>query len=388
MSHHSPDSLDDRTAWSADDTDDSMEFEEFASVEPSDAANGASEPAELERPAWMRSRSSTDTAVDNEASEIDVEFSAAEAPPELDDSATDADEEVEDVAVEPVSRRLARKKRKSRRSPLVSANVPEIEVDAEEETPPNWTALLLLALKDGTAGSFGVSVAVHTVIAIALAIVVKESLNENQSISMILTEADAMPIDFDDIEDISVDMAGGSETQVPQFQNVPLAVDSALTSNASELMSLAGSGEGDGGDMGFGFKFKMPEGGKAVSAGSFTAWTVPEDPRPGQDYIIVIRVKVPKATTSYRVSDLSGQIVGTDGYTLQVPVDNNPSRRDRTKTERAGRLVPVKSRDRLRVVKGHVQLMVDVPGAASLTRDTIQVRSRMLKEEQKLEIVF
>jgi hypothetical protein len=48
----------------------------------------------------------------------------------------------------------------------------------------------------------------------------------------------------------------------------------------------------------------------------------------------------------------------------------------------------VRKNDRLRVIKNHVQIMIPVKGAASLVRDAIQVKSRMLKEDQQLEIVF
>lgn len=401
MTQRSTDSLDDRTAWSAaDESDDAMEFDEFAPAPAAGSPSGEEAP-----PAWFR-RADTGTAGSESAVDesADVEFAAHDEP---DDEVRAADrqdvryEDLDDddpvpavadtgdekrVTPPPLNKR-ADDLRRGRSNPSRPANIPRIKVEKEGSPKLTWLGILLLAVKDG-GGSFGVSLAVHTVIALALAYVVKESMQENDAISMTITDANSMPIEFEEIEDVSMDLAGGSELQVPQFQDIPLTSDSALTSNASELMSQAGSGEGQGGDAGSGFKFRIPEGGKAVSAGSFTAWTVPEDPKPGQDYMIVIRIKVPKGTTSYRVSDLSGQIVGTDGYTLTVPVDRNPSRADRTKTERSGRLVPVKSRDRLRVVEGHVQLMVDVPGAASLTRDSIRLKSKLLKEEQKLEIVF
>jgi len=102
--------------------------------------------------------------------------------------------------------------------------------------------------------------------------------------------------------------------------------------------------------------------------------------------MIVIRIKTPERSRTYRITDLSGELVGTDGYRLGIPIDR--SHPDKTVTEKGGRLVPVRSSDKLRVVKGHVQIMVKVPGAPSLVRDMIELRSKMLKEEQKLEIVF
>ena len=375
MTHRSTDSLDDRLAGPADESDEFMEFTVVDDL-PSPKAESESAP-----PAWFRKR---DDAADESDDSADLEFESAEAG--VDESAP-LDEEEEEFVEAPTPPKPGGKRRK-RRSRDRDPNAPRIKVAKEEKQELTWLELLQQPFNADTAGSFGASLAVHVVIALILGYIVKESLEKNEAISMTITDANSVPIDFEEIEDISVDLAGGSELQVPQFQDLPMATDLMLTTDVAAITSLQGSGEGDGGDVGSGFKFRMPEGGKAVSAGSFTAWTVPEDPRPGQDYMIVIRVKVPDGTRSYRVSDLSGQIVGTDGYVLRVPIDSNPSRADRTKTERAGRLVPVKSRDRLRVVKGHVQLMVDVPGAASLTRDSIQLKSKMLKEEQKLEIVF
>ncbi len=389
MSHRSADLPDQRTAWSADASDDSMEFEEFA---PAGDVDGQESVETDARPAWLRSRSSSEGTVTEESdvdSDDEMEFASVD---ENDDDSnageTEAHNSTPIVETGPEKGRLRRSRRRNGPPALPAvAPTPSIEVADEEEQKLPWQAMVMGWLTDGTAGSFGASVAVHTIIALALATVVKESLDKNESISMTLSEADTMPIHFDEIEDIAVDMAGGSEIQVPQFQDVPLTVDSALNSDAaSELMSLAGSGEGDGGDEGFGFKFKMPDGGKAVSAGSFSAWTVPEDPKPGQDYIIVIRIKTPERSRTYRVTDLSGELVGTDGYRLAIPIDR--SHPDKTVTEKAGRLAPVRSSDKLRVVKGHVQIMVKVPGAPSLVRDMIELRSKMLKEEQKLEIVF
>lgn len=396
MSHRSADSLDRPTAWSADVSDDSVEFEEFAAANDASAENAGDSagfadrfPEADTRPAWLRGRGSSEetTAGDTDEDTLDdsdaddMEFAS------LDTDAASAKDAADDAATESALVTRPRASRRRRRKAERTAPAPLIEVPDEEKPQLTWRAMLLAWVKDGGAGSYGTSVALHAVVGLLLAFVVKESLDKNQSISMVLTEADSSPIHFDEIEDISVDMAGGSEVQLPQFQNVPLSVNSVVSSDvASELMSLEGSGEGEGGDEGFGFKFKMPEGGKAVSAGSFSAWTVPEDPKPGQDYMIVIRIKAPERSRTYRITDLTGELVGTDGYRLTIPIDR--SHPDKTVTEKAGRLVPVRTTDKLRVIKGHVQIMVKVPGAPSLVRDTIEVRSKMLKEEQKLEIVF
>ena len=64
---------------------------------------------------------------------------------------------------------------------------------------------------------------------------------------------------------------------------------------------------------------------------------------------------------------VEGTVVGTDGYKQYIP------------GVRRGYL-PVK--------ENKAQLAIFVPAAASLVRDKIEVRSKILKEKQKLEIEF
>ena len=108
-------------------------------------------------------------------------------------------------------------------------------------------------------------------------------------------------------------------------------------------------------------------GGNAVSKGCFSAWSVPEDPNPRQNYAIVIQIKLPKEVTRLRRSDLSGMVVGTDDYRQPIPGIKRG-------------WVPVKG--------NQAQLAIAVPGAAKLVKDTINVSSKSLKETQTLEIVF
>ena len=126
-----------------------------------------------------------------------------------------------------------------------------------------------------------------------------------------------------------------------------------------------GEGTGGGKGDGNGPQFAMPS--KAVTKGSFTVWTVPEDPLPGQNYKIIIQVKLPDRVTRYRRSDLTGTVIGTDGYR---------------------QFIPGVKRGWLPVRENLAQMDIFVPAAASLVRDKIMVRSKILKEEQNLEIVF
>jgi hypothetical protein len=55
---------------------------------------------------------------------------------------------------------------------------------------------------------------------------------------------------------------------------------------------------------------------------------------------------------------------------------------------RNGRLVPLRRGDFLAIRDRLTQLVIRVPPARRLVRDRITIRSRLLKEQQVLEIVF
>lgn len=107
----------------------------------------------------------------------------------------------------------------------------------------------------------------------------------------------------------------------------------------------------------------------AVSKGSFSVWTKPEKPKPGQQYSIFAEINVPKIISRYPLKDLSGSLTGTDGY------------KDHFGGPTETGFVPVKDQKvRFEVVK--------VPGAAQLVKDVIEIESKILKEKQTIEIVF
>ena len=110
-----------------------------------------------------------------------------------------------------------------------------------------------------------------------------------------------------------------------------------------------------------------------MKAGSFTVWTIPADPKPKQNYILVIQVDLPKALRlrKYPMRDLYGSVKGTDGYRLQLPHPDSRRRRG---------FLPIKN--------GKVELLVPVHGGDNLVRDRIKVGSRLLDESQDLELVF
>jgi hypothetical protein len=148
------------------------------------------------------------------------------------------------------------------------------------------------------------------------------------------------------------------------------AVVAGMMQGAADAGSGGGEngGEGSGDDNGQGLALGwLPPPPGAVRKGSFTAWTTPEDPRPGAAYDIVIEVKLNDKTGKYRLNDLTGRVVGTDGYVQAIRF----------------------SRDDVREInKGRIQVRISVPGAQKLVRDVIKIESRRLREKQSLEIVF
>lgn len=116
---------------------------------------------------------------------------------------------------------------------------------------------------------------------------------------------------------------------------------------------------------------KLPE--NTIVKGSFRVWTVPADPEPLMAYDIYIDVKLPSNATDYTKNDLSGAVIGTDGY-------EQPIGRDAVS-------VGIKSQ-RFESFPGRATLIISVPGALNLVKDTINIRSDLLNESQNIEIVF
>lgn len=147
-----------------------------------------------------------------------------------------------------------------------------------------------------------------------------------------------------------------------------------------------------------GFLFQEPE--NAVKAGRFAAFSRPiireavgklpaqfgepsEAPRPGLDYFIVLQIRVDPKRKSYPIRDLIGSVVGTDGYTQQLPNGLHIATESGIPVE-----INLRRQPSVKVIDGTVQLMLRVPGAADQVRDHIYLKSMMLREEQTLQLVF
>lgn len=262
-------------------------------------------------------------------------------------------------------------------------------------------ATALSWLRTSTGSASGVSFGIHVAVLMALSWVAFAHRRVDEPFTTVISEAELPPgsVSFTGVADLSEVLNGGSSNlskllSEPSPENLSPIFAPELSANATDLAGHGssgtgqgtGDGTGDGFEGGTGFQFQMPKGGKAVQRGNFSAWTEPLDPMPGENYMIVIRMKIPTQTKILRVSDLSGSVIGSDRFELKIPIDRRHL--DATVTERKGAIVPVKASDLLPIVDGHVQVMVRVPGAALRVRDTIEIRSKLLNESQRLEIVF
>lgn len=170
--------------------------------------------------------------------------------------------------------------------------------------------------------------------------------------------------------DVPLDTRLEMESPAKPFEFVVLAESEGLEAvleGASERIqeSLEETGDKDSNLGDFAQKVAVPA--SAITKGSFTVWTDPEVPLPRHAYEIVIQVRLPPHVKSYRLRDLTGTVRGTDRYFKAIHFKPN---------------------ERRTVSEGVVQVRIGIPGAEELVRDTIHVRSAILKEEQTIEIVF
>jgi hypothetical protein len=105
----------------------------------------------------------------------------------------------------------------------------------------------------------------------------------------------------------------------------------------------------------------------AITAGNFSVWTEPNNPQPGEPYKIMVQIQLPEGTERYPVTDLDGVVVGSDGYQKKIP---GPFR------------------GYLPVTDNCVRLEVPIVSADENVQDTVFVRSKLLREAQRLRITF
>jgi hypothetical protein len=111
----------------------------------------------------------------------------------------------------------------------------------------------------------------------------------------------------------------------------------------------------------------------AIVQGSFTVWADPPHPMEKQSYFIHVRVTLPKTVTTYTRQDLSGTLIGTDGYRQRI---NDPI------------MGFITQQFHFTPGSGSAELVMLVPGALQGIDDTLQVTSQLLHESQTVLVHF
>lgn len=245
-----------------------------------------------------------------------------------------------------------------------------LRVDADEHQ--TLSEKLKRGLIDGTATGYLVSLLFHSCVVVVLSFVIVKGMTGEGDINTLMTQNESETVEIDEIDTSMTSL--GTEIEVlqpPQFQVVPVPADIVQPAIPSDLLEnmapVPSEGRGDDEGEGRGGLLSAPKSGKAVTKGSFTVWTVPEDPGPLEDYTIVIQIQVPSRIRRYPRRDLSGIVIGTDGYRKYLPGQGRS-------------ILPMRNHE--------AQLQVKIPGGSRLVRDTIRIESHLLDEKQEIEIIF
>lgn len=284
--------------------------------------------------------------------------------------------------------------------PAVASTLPVL-VDEPDQSTEDLGAVAA-ALTSGTAVSFASSATFH-LIAWGLALLICQlfgldwtQLTESKesSIQAALGDEDVL----DDMARFEIVGEFGPELEIPlngleqigqQLRESDQALLSSATGEIFGNVSNGAVGEDGGGKEGggTGVLLRVPASGLAVTKGSFTAFTIPAHPEPRQAYSIVIEIRLKDNVRQYRVSDLSGEVRGSDNYVQKLPFDSRaPMASGFPASDR--KITPLTGATILDVVNNRVQIIVKVPGAARLVRDEIHIRSKKLREEQEITLIF
>ncbi|WP_417390262.1 hypothetical protein [Gimesia sp.] len=272
----------------------------------------------------------------------------------------------------------------------------ELHPDNHDDTRLSLKQKTVIWLASFTATGYLISLLFHSTVLTLMAIVIVGGIKGDGDISTLVSLEDEQNFSLNGPLDTRIKEAGGQTTEFNVMQPIKTmtgenenTVEEIQEDFSAHLGKGTGESEGDGSGAGGG-DFKLKPMGNAVTVGSFTAWTVPKDPDLNEDYLIIIQVKLPASynSTRYRASDLSGLVLGTDDHRQAIPWDSKWL--NSTFTPNAvGDIRPVDKGDYLPLKNRVAQLIVKVPGSKiPATRDTIKIRSRVLKENQTLEIVF
>ncbi|EFX60418.1 hypothetical protein DAPPUDRAFT_343875 [Daphnia pulex] len=251
--------------------------------------------------------------------------------------------------------------------PLVAAR------DSEAEPPEDnsFKGRMLRWARSSVMAGILFSLLVHTVIMSVLAVLVMGGASLHPGLDLFGVMADSNAVS-DLVLDSAMPIDPGQDAAALEFPDMSkfISTEQADFNPSTSLKgSIGGTGTGNGeGGEGAGMSvgaLNIPK--YAVTKGSFSAWTDPKDPEPGFSYQIVIQFRLPANVKVYRGSDLTGMVIGTDGYKQAIRLSKNET---------------------FTVQDGSVQIRQFVPRAAKLVRDTIRVESKLLREKQVIEIEF
>jgi hypothetical protein len=239
---------------------------------------------------------------------------------------------------------------------------------AQADLASRWEVQSRRRLTLRALAGYGVSLVLHLVALLVFALIVFPGIPSDGMVIFGGLAKERPAEELEGLLDSKLDTAEAPPTELVVRES-PLVTLEPVTPLSGTGSEEEANQEGGGND-GLSPNINVPS--FAVTKGSFSVWTEPKDPNPGQNYRIVISVKLPTNVRAYRTNDLSGLVIGTDGYRLQIQKGLKEA------------LTPAK----LTPVDGAVQVRVAVPGARKLVRDTIEVKSKFLKEEQQIEIEF
>ena len=188
---------------------------------------------------------------------------------------------------------------------------------------------------------------------------------------MEIVPAIAEPLPVDDVAEIPVI----EESSVAELSEQNIAIDESLLATLTEQTSEATAPSETRSERNSRNQqqesqsppIPNPAPTQAVSAGSFSVWTEPTQPSAGDPYHIIIQIRLPEGVDRYDVSDLQGIVVGSDGYRKPIPGSASGG---------------------LFINDRYARFIVPIVSADAEVNDTIFIKSRMLKETQKITLAF
>jgi hypothetical protein len=308
-------------------------------------------PAEI--PAWLKDRRERPSGAPKEATTtepsglaVTVVSAAPSVPPKLN----------------------RKQKAAARTLQLIDSADKSKEKKDEDRTEFEW--LMSWITRNGTIG-FASSLLMHSVFLLLLALIFVTTTSSRDTLNRwgIIGDGDEVGGDSTIDTVLPVDAGESAPMETAAISEAWESIEGGMAIAESTRVGFGGKGHGMG-DAGNGIALGVPRlgvPGHAQTKGNFSAWTDPRDPKPHENYTIVIQVRLPESVRKFRASDISGFVSGTDGYRKKISF---------------------KSSEQLAAENGVVEIRIPIPGAELRVRDTIQIESKMLKEKQTFEIEF